>query len=813
MRKVPFKVSARAGKLLGRENFSNPEGAIIELVKNSYDADAKNCFVFFDIPTILKKDSNGKEYNFPIKEESIIYIIDNGDGMTEQVIKDYWMQIGTGNKEIDFISDDKRVKTGAKGIGRFALDRLGFETEMWTLSKKAKNNSGSYWKMDWKQFDNDDKSISDISAEITNSQIDLREKTLSLVKNSETLELINSIDFKSGTFLKIANLKDEWFSNEKDNDIVNVFKSLEALIPPKELNIPFEVYFNHFQNSKEFGKVETAFFNDFDYKVKAKYNSESLSVDFEITRNEMDIDVLKKKFTHAFKDSKHPYNIETLEIKTFNYNKPIDKLLKWPLNDSRIKLLKDVGSFDMTFYYLKIVNSIKEGYPYKLINTQERKTIIDKFGGVKIYRDSFRVRPYGDPTNDWLRLGVKVAQSPAGAGQRVGDWRVRPEQTAGIITISRKTNPLLIDKSDRGALQENDAFETFKTIVSGIIHEFEYDRSKILNQISIELKKEKQKKIEKEINRRAEILADEIIQKSKKVEEEFYGKKSKLDLFEQKKEDEERKTYQEAFKETFRKINEEKNEKDNEEIVQVRSLASLGLIISSFAHELKEVKNNTSVIKYLESIYKQLVPNELKEIDLYNDGLKFIDVIKDDNEKIKHWVDFSLNSIRKDKRKRTSLTFSTYIVTLKHNWEKLLKSRNINFIIEDKTFNIEYDFRAFEMDINTIFTNLINNSIDSFKSLRIMKERKIELHVEIKNNFIDILYADNGIGISDIFVDKDEIFLPFTTSKKDRRGNDIGTGLGMYLVKSVIDDYDGTIQIIESNEGFKIKISLPIRKK
>ena len=40
MAKIPFKVSARAGKLLGRENFSNPEGAIIELVKNSYDADA-----------------------------------------------------------------------------------------------------------------------------------------------------------------------------------------------------------------------------------------------------------------------------------------------------------------------------------------------------------------------------------------------------------------------------------------------------------------------------------------------------------------------------------------------------------------------------------------------------------------------------------------------------------------------------------------------------------------------------------------------------------------------------------------------------
>ena len=81
------------------------------------------------------------------------------------------------------------------------------------------------------------------------------------------------------------------------------------------------------------------------------------------------------------------------------------------------------------------------------------------------------------------------------------------------------------------------------------------------------------------------------------------------------------------------------------------------------------------------------------------------------------------------------------------------------------------------------------------------------------SHFVDILYTDNGIGLYDIFVDKDEIFLPFTTSKKDRKGNNIGTGLGMYLVKNVIDDYDGTIQIIESEDGFKTKINLPNRKK
>ena len=143
MAKIPFIVSARAGKLLGRENFSNPEGAIIELVKNSYDADSKNCIVIFDVKYDIIKDEKKKtEKKIINKSKSHIFIIDNGEGMTDTVIKDYWMKIGTGNKEFDYLSDEKRIKTGAKGIGRFALDRLGSTTKMWTLSKKAKNNKG-----------------------------------------------------------------------------------------------------------------------------------------------------------------------------------------------------------------------------------------------------------------------------------------------------------------------------------------------------------------------------------------------------------------------------------------------------------------------------------------------------------------------------------------------------------------------------------------------------------------------------------------------------------------------------------------------
>jgi signal transduction histidine kinase len=730
--------------------------------------------------------------------------------MTKTIIEDYWMQIGTGNKEKDYISDDKRTKTGAKGIGRFALDRLGVETEMWTLSKKSSNNSGFYWKMEWNQFDNSEKSISQITADLEPIKVDLKERIQEVTnKNESVVNAIKELNFDRGTLIKISNLKDSWYNEE----IKNVFKSLEALIPPKELNIPFEVFFKHFQQPKEFGKVETAFFNDFDYKLKAKYNTETLKIDFEITRNEIDLKLLQKNYPNVFNSKSKPYDLETLINKTFSYSKSIDKVLKWKLNDSNKKLLKDVGSFELTFYYVKFSNSLKEGYPFKTVVASERKSTLERFGGVKVYRDSFRVRPYGDPGNDWLRLGARVAQSPAGAGQRIGDWRVRPEQTAGIITITRKHNPLLIDKSDRGALQENDAFDTFKSIIVGVIHEFEFDRTKILNPLFIENKKEKERKKEREIQRRAEALADTIIEQRREVEESIYGKKGGLDLFQAKIEEEEKKKYEEAFKDTFKIIDDESTQLHNKEIVQVRSLASLGLIVSSFAHELKEIKDNSLEVRELERIFSSVVPTELKETIDYKDGIDIIELLNDNSFKIIHWVDYALTAIRKDKRTRGKFEFSSFFKSLEKSWARIFKKKDITLSISDKTKNSIYDFRAFEMDMSTIFTNLINNSIDSFNNLTSIQKRNINIHAEVEDEQLEIIYSDNGSGLDKIFEDdKEEIFLPFTTAKRDRKGKEIGTGLGMYLVKSVIDDNNGTIDILNPEKGFSVLIAFPIRK-
>ena len=517
MTKIPFIVSARTARLIGQENFSNVEGAIIELVKNCYDADATVAFVIFDIiyegiPEIIEtnlfeellneysliadcyKEDEGKYLLQKLNKETTellstffrkknsLYIIDNGEGMTNNTILQKWMKIGTDNKLVEFLSNEGRIKTGAKGLGRFALDRLGEISDLKTLPKK--HTTGYDWSMNWQQFEEQDKTLTDINADLEELiNFDFKNEILETFPDVEGISAVlndSDNDFSHGTIIKISNLRDEWDTPS----LQKLFKSLEALIPPKELGV-FNIYQFLLQKDQEFGEVSGHYFNNFEYKVEAKYIAEDLKIQLKIFRNELDIDRLESEFLDVFDliESPHPYNFQSLKKDYIEVTKDITKVLKWRKEDSE-KLLKAVGDFNFNFYFTKIGKPSSDdykSYPYLDNDYPSITKSFDKFGGIKIYRDYFRVRPYGEPGDDWLDLGKRQASSPASAGQRIGDWRVRAKQIAGVIDISRIANPDLRDKSDRSALIENMTFETFKRIVTGIISEFEFDRSRILH--------------------------------------------------------------------------------------------------------------------------------------------------------------------------------------------------------------------------------------------------------------------------------------------------------------------------------------------
>lgn len=759
---IPFTVSARTARLIGQENFANAEGAIIELVKNSYDADASVCIIIID----------------PVNDN--IQILDNGDGMTDDIIRNQWMTIGTDDKKINF-KTDSRVKTGAKGIGRFALDRLGKISKMFTKTLKTEN---LVWNVDWSQFENIGAVISDIKA------------TLEVADNSLKIEL-NNIQEKSGinitpafidlwteekgTLISISRLKDTW----DDKSTQSLFSNLEILVPPIETNT-FQVFLYSTLEPKSYGRVLPTICDDFDYKVSAIIK-EDQSVKINIFRNELVFgDLMRIGFFEKSKLNQAQYTLDVFEKGEFEINTTLESLVagfkQFDVNNN----LSKIGAFNFTFYFMKRGGGQEKDedigkYPYKPVNYSNRTTWLDKFGGIKIFRDFFRVRSYGETKSssfDWLDLGKRALSNPTVT--RPG-YRVRPQQVYGLVNISRIDNINFEDKSSREGLQENDAFTLFKEILKSIIEFFENDR----NQIMMTLKKIYDERTKKE---RAKKFAEE---KDKKTATE--SEKILLEAIE-------------AYKDEIKDLEEEQK--------ILRVLASAGLTVTSFAHEFKNHADSILPRTYelKEVLNKVIDESKLEKLESFFNPFTMLDDMRNQDARLKSWLDFAILSVKKDKRTSKIINMVNYIDSLERIWSSLLSRRNITLKIDHGNFT-EVRFKGHEIDLDGIFNNLIVNSVDAFKRIDSSSVREIKISFSVNfNDKIGIccIYEDTGPGLLDEILDANIIFQPFYTTKRDEKtGERIGTGLGMWILKSTVDGYNGDVEILNVKPSFKIKILLP----
>jgi len=181
--KATFKFAVDSALLseLGEKLVSTVHVALTELIKNAYDADATNVDVSI-IPELVGAPR--------------IVVVDNGIGMAVDDVRRFWMKIGTANK-IDAPVSKRfgRLKTGSKGIGRFACRRLGANLDLTTCAKIKDNKTGrqSYQttriNFRWDKFE---------------PGIDVED-----VKSSGTIEI--SSKGKTGTRLEIwGGVQDEW---------------------------------------------------------------------------------------------------------------------------------------------------------------------------------------------------------------------------------------------------------------------------------------------------------------------------------------------------------------------------------------------------------------------------------------------------------------------------------------------------------------------------------------------------------------------------------------------------------------------------
>lgn len=587
-----------------------------------------------------------------------------------------------------------------------------------------------------------------------------------------------------GTILKISNLADIW----EEDAIKHLFSSLQDLVPP--FNIPaFQLYL-YVSGSNDYGKIEAKQYEDFDYKVSAKYENSVLKVD--VQRNELDINALQSEYRGLFdmeNMKQFPYRLEDFEKEIYHIEMPLGEL-----NGLRkSQLLADygakLGAFQFDFYFIKgsksDINSEKSDakYPYRQFSPTHRRLWLKKNLGVKIYRDKFRVRPYGENGDDWLHLGDRYSQNPIGAGQRMGGYHIRQNQIVGAVEISRLHNIYLQDKSGREGLQENDVFGLFKEVLLGIINIMEKDRNTVMYNLSLLYDKNHPKEDAKK-------QADKA-QKAGEYTQANYN----------------------ALSQGYTVVKQELEDKE-EEVRLLRNLASTGLIITSFSHELNNLSIQTKS-RYDNMLYAlNLVTSidNVKKLGLkdYQNPYEVIKTQKNYDEQVRSWLEFSINSISKDKRLRKSIHLKSYFELFKKTWMTVMNELNIDFDV--KGFSDDMQIKAFVIDFDTIFNNLISNSIYAIKVKKSTINRKIRIDGKLEDEYLSIIISDSGKGLDKQYQNNPSvIFNAFESSRCNKNGEKIGTGLGLYIVKATINEYKGSsVQVLYQAEGFAIKIMFKI---
>lgn len=558
MEKMKYKISSRATILLGRESVSKVESALIELIKNTYDADATMCYILFDV------------------ENDSILLIDDGSGMTKKIIEDNWMMIGTDNKKKEYISKKKRIKSGEKGIGRFALDRLGGVCELFTKSQEE--HATIRWKTNWNSFEEEGNLLEDIEAEFEYVSLSLYELIPDTVKN-KIIQLEHriekKIDFSTGTIIKISNLRDEWTNNQ----IERIKKSMEFLIPPKEQD---EFYICQ-QKSIDSGYelIENNFSDEFDYKIKSVFDGENFMIN--LYRNEFDVDKIPENVFREERFMRYPYRKEDFKVKCLEFTYSISQLFN--TSDSEyIERIKQIGSFTFEYIFMKLQNQKKEVFFYKEIG-KTRNEWLEEHGGIKIYRDNFWVRPYGENGSDsfdWLGLEARNNANPVAVSSKTEAWTVRNAQGQGTVFISRINNASILDKSSREGIIENESFKLLKDALIRIISILEKDRAYIARSFKIYDDRVNHKEKTKQEGSQ---IAKSVL--SGKKDKNYKAQKEKM----------------ESLAKTVQYFEEEREELITE-LKLLRALATNGLITTSIVHDLKSINAllvNRVVVNYLDN--------------------------------------------------------------------------------------------------------------------------------------------------------------------------------------------------------------------
>ncbi|MGQ6349440.1 sensor histidine kinase [Serratia sp. IR-2025] len=722
-----FDLSPRVPLQLGRESIANSTTAISELVKNSYDADAKKVNI-----RLFKLD----------KPISVMVIEDNGNGMDPDTLISSWLKIGTDNKLYNKTSANGRILTGAKGLGRLGIDRLCRKLILQT--KTSSSDQILQLDIDWKKYEARDKSFFDIKHNVFSVGYPSRDKYGQILKDGY------------GTRMILLGLKDDW-TGYLYNDLA---KELRLLVSPFFANDEFKI-----EMATDLNEMETL-------------NSSEI---LDYSRWSVEASILDDGSVSA----NYKYKNELID----SYNVPWNELIK-----SRHDF-PACGPLDVKIYYIP-----RESVSDLDLKVKQIRSFLDANQGVRIYRDNFRVRPYGEPSGkgDWLDLGLRKVRNPEGMKQ--GNWKVGPNQIVGAVFINRDKNVTLNDQANREGIVENDAFYDLRTFILKIIEKFETHA--VLQ-------------ARKETSPESKILIEELKEKNNKTNDVLLELQKKLNI-NIKNKNPKKNDLKHIAKNILKVVEQQKIETEKvdqllEQVEQLKdtmaNLASLGILTVCLGHETKQ---HTSMSATNILMLRDMIEDGMGKIDSRK-ALSRIDILENSIKYISDFAGFALSNVRPDKRNMNKIQLNQIINDVIKIFNQSLVKSNVE-VIKEWDSDSAYPIRGFRIHWESIIINFLTNSLWALESTK-EGDRKIKIKLSLNTDYnrVEMHFLDSGKGIE--AGTENRVFDTGFSTKTDEKGDQSGAGMGLSIVKNfVIDNHKGSLRVIPKSElgGAEFVISVPV---
>lgn len=685
-----FKARARVMLILGEQLITDEVAAVSELVKNAYDADSPVAEVEL------------KNVSTPAKGE--IVVKDKGIGMSKATVLGSWLELGTLSKSSDDITKRKsaggRQFLGEKGIGRLSVHKLGKKTEIITRAERSATEFRLV--IDWTQFEKNRDNF------LENMFVKWEQRKPKVFKGKRG---------KKGTEIRITSLQRIWTSDMMDKLAI----AMDAMTSPyaglKDFDVQLLIEDSDKPVTRNMSFVE--YLNTATYKFDVKVNrSGFLTGTYEFShpsapqlarKVQLSKQILDPKFFKLDFYTRKP-RVPTGGPLTF-------KFFAWELYPGdKKKIFGDTAIYDQ---------------------------VIRPNVGVRVFRDGFRVLPYGNLDNDWLGLDARRVSS----FQR----HVSRSQSIGLVDITSINNPNLLDKSDREGLVSNQAFADFRQLVLNSLQEFELLRFPDHNTLNTILKRTRKGQLEKvteTIDRINDLLKDVSKSNSSETIKEIQVLLNST---------------QETFGEVL-------NETEEPLLVA----AAIGLTYMVPTHE---VQRDLQQIKQIvgRAARSEVNPEIKSDLNLAWRLATRGDAI----------VAGLANILRKGRM--VTLPLSTVV----RDAEELLKTRLESQSVKIETSLKPISIKGSERLLVTALLNLLENSAYWLQTVD-TPDRLVRIIADyLKDGSPTLIVTDSGPGLTE---DLDVLAEPFVSRKPE------GMGLGLYIVQRVALAHNARLRSFEQSE-------------